>query len=247
MIGSGSLTHNLYEFRMGSPEGAAYAREFSLWIRQAVQAGDRERLLQALEQAPHAARAHPTAEHFLPLLVALGASPQGAPATVLDGGIRDGVLAMESYLFGREVDIALREAAQAGGGMSDGIDRRRAAGRLRADLVLLFHGVGASAANLLPLAEWIAQGRPDAFVVSVDAPHPSGLGSGREWFSVLGVTEDNRVPRIAEAMPLFRDTVARWQAESGLGAAAHHAGRLLAGLDHVAGIDPGAARRSRAG
>lgn len=86
------------------------------------------------------------------------------------------------------------------------------------ELVLLFHGVGASAANLLPLAEWIAQGRPAAFVVSVDAPKPSGLGSGREWFSVQGVTEDNREQRVAEAMPLFRDTVARWQAESGLAA-----------------------------
>jgi 4,5-DOPA dioxygenase extradiol len=35
--------------------------------------------------------------------VALGAAPQPVPATVLDGGIRDGVLAMESYAFGAEV------------------------------------------------------------------------------------------------------------------------------------------------
>ncbi|WBY01350.1 class III extradiol ring-cleavage dioxygenase [Ramlibacter tataouinensis] len=107
VVGSGSLTHNLYEFRMGSDQGAPYAREFALWIRQAVRAGDRDRLLHALQQAPHADRAHPTDEHFLPLLVALGASPEGAPATVLDGGIRDGVLVMESYLFGREVELAL--------------------------------------------------------------------------------------------------------------------------------------------
>lgn len=105
VVGSGSLTHNLYEFRMGHEEGAPYAREFSLWIRQAVLDGDRDRLLQALERAPHAGRAHPTDEHFLPLLVALGASPEGAPATVLDGGIRDGVLAMESYVFGREIAL----------------------------------------------------------------------------------------------------------------------------------------------
>lgn len=86
-----------------------------------------------------------------------------------------------------------------------------------AELVLLFHGVGASAADLRPLAEWIAAARPGAFVVSVEAPHPSGLGGGREWFSVLGVTEDNRVPRLAEAMPLFRQAVAHWQRESGVG------------------------------
>lgn len=113
VIGSGSLTHNLYEFRMGDANEAAYAREFSLWIRQAVLAGDTGRLVQALELAPHAARAHPSTEHFLPLLVAAGAAPAVTPATVLDGGIRHGVLAMESYLFGERVTLAVEEPAHA--------------------------------------------------------------------------------------------------------------------------------------
>lgn len=85
-----------------------------------------------------------------------------------------------------------------------------------AQLVLSFHGVGSSAANLVPLGEAIAQARPDAMVVSVDAPHPSTLGNGREWFSVLGVTEQNRPARIAEAMPLFLQCIARWQQSSGI-------------------------------
>lgn len=105
VIGSGSLTHNLYEFRTGPAEEAAYAREFSLWVRQAVVEGDRDRLVATLERAPHARRAHPTPEHFLPLLVALGAAQDVLPATVLDGGIRHGVLAMESYVFGAQVGI----------------------------------------------------------------------------------------------------------------------------------------------
>jgi 4,5-DOPA dioxygenase extradiol len=115
VVGSGSLTHNLYEFRAGTGEqGAAYAREFSEWIRAAVQAGDGERLADALERAPHAARAHPTTEHFLPLLVAFGAARAPLPATVLDGGIVHGVLAMESYAFGREValDVAPSQVQQ---------------------------------------------------------------------------------------------------------------------------------------
>ncbi|SEB19366.1 esterase [Variovorax sp. YR216] len=87
-----------------------------------------------------------------------------------------------------------------------------------AHLVLLFHGVGSSAANLVPLAELVAQARPDAMVVSVDGPHPSNLGRGREWFSVAGVTEENRPQRVALALPLFRDTIAHWQRASGLGA-----------------------------
>jgi phospholipase/carboxylesterase len=83
-------------------------------------------------------------------------------------------------------------------------------------LVLLFHGVSSSAANLVPLAEAIAKARGDAMVVSVDGPHPSTLGSGREWFSVVGITEENRPRRVAEALTLFRQTVAHWQQASGI-------------------------------
>ena len=111
IIGSGSLTHNLYEFRMSETEGdaAAYAEEFSSWVRQAVMSGDKERLLQTLQIAPHAKRAHPTTEHFLPLLVAAGAAHSLEPSTVLNGGIRHGVLAMESYVFGEKLSIKTKE------------------------------------------------------------------------------------------------------------------------------------------
>ena len=85
------------------------------------------------------------------------------------------------------------------------------------ELVLLFHGVGSSAANLVPLAQLIARQRPQAMVVSVDAPNPSSFGSGREWFSVAGVTEANRPARVAAAMPQFESAVRKWQAEAGVG------------------------------
>lgn len=85
-------------------------------------------------------------------------------------------------------------------------------------LVLLFHGLGSSADNFAPIGGAIARARPDAFVVSVDGPHPSTLGSGREWFSVVGITEENRPERIADAMPLFQESIAYWQKASGIGA-----------------------------
>lgn len=121
LIGSGSLTHNLYEFRRGDEDEAEYASEFARWVRQAVVTDDRECLRRTLELAPHAHRAHPTPEHFLPLLVALGAAGSALPATVLDGGIRHGVLAMESYVFGRDLRITM-SAAQ-----SNAADSQRAA------------------------------------------------------------------------------------------------------------------------
>lgn len=79
-------------------------------------------------------------------------------------------------------------------------------------LFLLFHGVGASAAGLVPIGERLATEFPQAAVVSVPSPHESDLGAGRQWFSVRGITEDNREERIAAAMPLFEQTVHEWQA-----------------------------------
>ena len=101
IVGSGSLTHNLYELRQGPGEDAAqYAVEFVEWARQVVRNHDEKALANYLQSAPHAERAHPTSEHFLPLPFAFGAAPEGAPVQVLEGGILQGVLSMESYLFG---------------------------------------------------------------------------------------------------------------------------------------------------
>lgn len=100
IVGSGSLTHNLYEFRAGHWHDEAYASEFVAWVREAVQQGDGGRLRRALELAPHAQRAHPTCEHFLPLLVAAGAAGDAVPARVIDGGITHGVLSMDAFVFG---------------------------------------------------------------------------------------------------------------------------------------------------
>ena len=110
IVGSGSLTHNLHEFRQDRDHDEAYASEFVDWVRSAVVARDRDLLVHALSRAPHAARAHPTVEHFLPLLVAAGASAIDAPVTVLPGGITHGVLSMESYLFGA-VDVQAYQRA----------------------------------------------------------------------------------------------------------------------------------------
>jgi phospholipase/carboxylesterase len=84
-------------------------------------------------------------------------------------------------------------------------------------LVLLFHGVGASAADLVPLGHYLARALPQAQVVSVQAPQVSDLGSGYQWFSVQGVTPGNRAARVAGAMPAFEATVKHWQHEAGVG------------------------------
>jgi phospholipase/carboxylesterase len=84
-------------------------------------------------------------------------------------------------------------------------------------LFLLFHGVGATADGLVPLAEFIAAHFPQAVVLSVPAPYQSDFGSGRQWFSVRGVTEENRPARVAEVMPVFAETVRNLQRRYGIG------------------------------
>ena len=84
LIGSGSMTHNLHEFFTTRPAQDAapadYVTDFARWVEQRLLAHEREALLHYREQAPHAARAHPTDEHFLPLFFALGAAGWGEPA-----------------------------------------------------------------------------------------------------------------------------------------------------------------------
>ena len=99
IVASGSLTHNLYEFRSASGLGADYVKAFAAWTAKTLQAGNTEFLLDYKQHAPSAERAHPTDEHFLPLIIALGAAGEHYDTRVLEGGVSYGVLSMDSYLF----------------------------------------------------------------------------------------------------------------------------------------------------
>ncbi len=77
-------------------------------------------------------------------------------------------------------------------------------------LVILLHGVGASGANLVPLGEALEAFLPDAMFVAPDAPEPfAGGGSGRQWFSIIGVSDANREERVLKARAGFDRVVAR--------------------------------------
>lgn len=101
-VGSGSLTHNLYEFRAYADEpAAAYAAEFSDWIANRLSQNQALQVVDALELAPHAKRAHPTDEHFLPLSFVLGIAGQYSTVQPLVREIRHSVLSMDAYAFER--------------------------------------------------------------------------------------------------------------------------------------------------
>ncbi len=100
VLGSGGFVHNLRRIAPpGSPE-PAWSREFSDWIHDRVMAGDEAALADYRAQAPHAATAQPSEEHFVPLHVAFGAGGEKAKAARLHSSATFGSLRMDAYSFG---------------------------------------------------------------------------------------------------------------------------------------------------
>lgn len=101
IIGSGHMTHNLRDWiwRAGNSNIEQYAQEFRDWVDARVQTGNIDELLNWQARAPHAGRAHPTPDHFLPLFVALGAAGAGYRVEAAHTSYDNGVLAMDAYRF----------------------------------------------------------------------------------------------------------------------------------------------------
>lgn len=102
VIGSGSLTHNLYEAAFDDESiepSEEYAREFQFWLYGALVRGDRTALMTWQSAAPHAHRAHPTTEHLLPLFVVYGAGGEHPAVQRPLANFSLGVLAMDCYVF----------------------------------------------------------------------------------------------------------------------------------------------------
>jgi 4,5-DOPA dioxygenase extradiol len=100
ILGSGSATHNLRELGMFGhlEEPPEYVREFEQWLVSVVTEGRKQDLVDYLEKGPHARRAHPTNDHFYPLLVAAGAGDEGAGA-LLHHSVTFGILAMDAFAY----------------------------------------------------------------------------------------------------------------------------------------------------
>jgi 4,5-DOPA dioxygenase extradiol len=92
IIGSGFLTHNLRMFdRRPDAAPPAWAQEFDVWAADVLARRDVDALLAYREKAPGVRLALPTHEHFVPVVVALGASADSPdavrfPITGWEGG-----------------------------------------------------------------------------------------------------------------------------------------------------------------
>lgn len=80
-------------------------------------------------------------------------------------------------------------------------------------LLLLLHGVGATPLSMLMLARALRREFPQGAVVAPPGfdPFDGHDDERRQWFSVTGITEDNRPARVAAMLPRLVDWVRHTQ------------------------------------
>ena len=110
VIGSGHVTHNLSDWMAsrGVSQPLPYVSAFAGWLERNLASNDEDALLHYREQAPEAARAHPSEEHFLPLYVAFGAAGTEVNSNRIYTGMEGPALSMDAYRFDSE---AIKRAA----------------------------------------------------------------------------------------------------------------------------------------
>jgi len=97
ILGSGGAVHNLRYFHPGSAATPDWAARFESWLVEAVEAGDAESLI-GYRASPDGPLAHPSEEHYLPLLVAFGAGGE-VPGETLHRGFEHGAMSMAAFRF----------------------------------------------------------------------------------------------------------------------------------------------------
>ena len=90
VVGSGFMTHGLpfltRAMLAGTAPAPGWSGDFDAWAADALARGDLDTLA-AFREAPGMPYAHPTAEHYVPLFVTLGAAttPDGPVTTAIEG------------------------------------------------------------------------------------------------------------------------------------------------------------------
>jgi 4,5-DOPA dioxygenase extradiol len=103
IVGSGGAVHNLRQFQVDRERPAPWAIGFDDWLAASIVGGAVEELVGYREARADSRLAHPSEDHFLPLLVALGAgTAREATGTVLHRSFAHGSLSMAAFGWGIE-------------------------------------------------------------------------------------------------------------------------------------------------
>lgn len=99
IIGSGGTVHNLRRLRWEASDTEEWALSFDRWIEDRLVSWDTEGLFGYEQDAPYAKEAVPTNEHFVPLILAMGAGEPGNHATLLHRSYQYGSLSLRCWKF----------------------------------------------------------------------------------------------------------------------------------------------------
>ena len=102
IVGSGNIVHNLRQMQRGAAANQAYdwALEFDQTTGGLIQQGNLGALQNFLQLGSLAKMAHPTHEHYLPLLYAAGAVDGKEPMRFFNTDYQGGSIAMRSVVWG---------------------------------------------------------------------------------------------------------------------------------------------------
>ena len=102
IVGSGNIVHNLQQMQRGAAGSQAYdwALEFDQTIGGYLQQGNLAALQKFQKLGALAKMAHPTYEHYLPLLYAAGAVDAKEPMRFFNTSFQGGSISMRSVVWG---------------------------------------------------------------------------------------------------------------------------------------------------
>ena len=102
IVGSGNAVHNLRRTKRGTAPNEAYdwATEFDEQVQNHIKKGELDQLQHFKKQAERAKLAHPTHEHYLPLLYAAGAASKTEMPRFFNTGFQSASISMRSVIWG---------------------------------------------------------------------------------------------------------------------------------------------------
>ena len=102
IVGSGNIVHNLRAMRQSSGPNDAYdwASEFDASVHDQIKTGHLDTLQNFQALGAVAQQAHPTYEHYLPLLYAAGAAHSADTPRFFNAGYQGAAISMQSIVWG---------------------------------------------------------------------------------------------------------------------------------------------------
>lgn len=103
IIGSGGSVHNLGELKFnGGPD--SWALEFDDWLKESIENNHSENLISETKLPNNFRRAHPTLEHYAPLIVSWAAGNWSEAGKRLHQSFNYGNAAISHFLFGSDLN-----------------------------------------------------------------------------------------------------------------------------------------------